>query len=62
MFELTNILIFGAGVAGGAFLGVLLGRRSTTANETVDRIRAEYDRRVSDLQRRVDEYKARDQG
>lgn len=26
----------------GAFLGVLLGRRSKTANAAVDRIRAEY--------------------
>lgn len=40
-------LLFGA--AGGAYLGVLLGRRSATANEYVDRIRAEYEARIARL-------------
>lgn len=30
----------------GAFLGVLLGRRSDTANSVVDRVRAEYDEKL----------------
>lgn len=59
MFELSNILIFAAGVVGGAFLGVLLGRRSTTANAYVDRIRAEYDERVNELKQQVRELQAK---
>lgn len=57
MFEFSNILIFGAGVVGGAFLGVLLGRRSQTANDLTDRIRAEYDKAIANLQREVRELK-----
>jgi LPS O-antigen subunit length determinant protein (WzzB/FepE family) len=37
---ITYALVFTA----GAFLGVLLGRRSKSANATVDRIQAEADR------------------
>lgn len=48
--ELSDIISFCIGVIPGAFLGVIMGRRSTTANETVDRIREEYERKFFSLQ------------
>lgn len=44
-----EILIYIAVFAAGAFLGVLLGRRSMTANKAVDKIRAEYEARIARL-------------
>lgn len=48
---MIEILIYIGIFAAGAFLGVLLGRRSRTANEAVDRIRAEYEERIARLKR-----------
>lgn len=46
---ITSILVVLFFTAAGAYLGVLLGRRSRTANETVDRIRQEYEDRIARL-------------
>ena len=45
------VLLLGAVFVAGAFLGVLLGRRSTTANEAVNRIQAEADRLREELRK-----------
>ena len=55
------ILLVGV-FAGGAFLGVLLGRRSQTANETVDRIREKWDEEVAELRAEIDALKAKSKG
>lgn len=49
MFEFAGIVMFLIGAVCGAFLGVLLGRRSMTANRVVDQIRAEYEARLARL-------------
>lgn len=49
----TYALIFAA----GAFLGVLLGRRSSGANKAVDRIQAEYDELHEAYQRQAEKLK-----
>lgn len=43
----------------GAFLGVLLGRRSKTANAVVDRVRAEYDEKLEAAQDEIDRLRAK---
>lgn len=43
----------------GAFLGVLLGRRSKTANATVDRIQQEYDEKLEAARREIDRLRAK---
>lgn len=56
--DLFTILIYALTFAAGAFLGVLLGRRSKTANAAVDRIqneadewRARYEKALKDIQK-----------
>lgn len=43
----------------GAFLGVLLGRRSKTANAVVDRVRAEYDQKLEAARDEIDRLRAK---
>ena len=42
-FSPQFLLGLGAGLAAGAFVGVGLGRRSSTANRNHDAVRARYD-------------------
>lgn len=57
---LTILILAAVMLAAGAYLGVLLGRRSTTANETVDRIRERYDQQVAELREQVRAQQRRD--
>lgn len=43
----------------GTFLGVLLGRRSKTANATVDRIRQEYDEKLASARVELERLRAK---
>lgn len=61
--NLFNLLvIIGLSVVGGAFLGVLLGRRSSTANRVVDDIRNRYEREAAELRAQVEALRRRAQG
>lgn len=60
IFSATFLTGLVLGVLGGSYLGVLLARRSKTANAAVDRIRDAYERereelrqQVADLQRKL---------
>lgn len=57
--ELTigTLIILALVFAAGAFLGVLLGRRSTTANETVDRIREKWYAETAELRAEIQRMK-----
>lgn len=58
-FNLITILVLAGVFAAGAFLGVLLGRRSDTANATVDRIRAQYEDTLADARAEIDRLRAK---
>jgi gas vesicle protein len=59
IFSAQFLIGLGLGAVGGAYVGVLMGRRSQTANAYVDRIRAEYDERVNQLKQQVRELQAK---
>lgn len=62
--ELTlgTLIILAAVFVGGAFLGVLLGRRSSSANATVDRIRKQWDEETAELRAQIRRMQDKDQG
>lgn len=47
---LTGLVL---GLLGGSYLGVLLARRSKTANAYVDRIRQEYEDKTEELKQQL---------
>ena len=49
--EFSHIVAFALGALAGGFMGVLLARRSMTANKVVDQIKAEYEERMARLRR-----------
>lgn len=53
IFSATFLTGLVLGVLGGSYLGVLLARRSKTANAYVDRIRREYDEREEQLKQQL---------
>jgi gas vesicle protein len=55
IFSAQFLIGLGLGAVAGAFLGVLLGRRSKTANEYVDKIRAKYEEEREQLRHRIRE-------
>ena len=57
--NLISLLINAAILVGGAFLGVLLGRRSSTANKIVDDIRYRYEREAAELRTELARLKAK---
>lgn len=53
---LTAAVVFSVA---GAYVGVLLGRRSQTANAYVDRIRSEYEDRMNKLKQQIRDLQAK---
>lgn len=55
LFELTlgNLILLAIVLVGGAFIGIGLGRRSSTANAYYDRARAEWERRETQMQAEI---------
>ena len=51
--NLYTLIILALVFAGGTFLGVLLGRRSSGANALVDRIRAKYEQETAELRAQI---------
>lgn len=53
IFSATFLTGLVLGVLGGSYLGVLLARRSKTANAYVDRIRQEYEDKTEELKQQL---------
>lgn len=53
IFSMQFLIGLALGAVGGGYMGVLLGRRSKTANEYVDRIRAKWDEEREQLRQRI---------
>lgn len=54
---LTTLIVIGLAFVAGAFLGVLLGRRSSTANSIVDDIQRRYEREAAELREQINRLK-----
>lgn len=57
--NLTTLIALAVTLFAGGFLGVLLGRRSSTANRIVDGIRDRYEREAAELREQVRNLKAK---
>ena len=57
--NLITLVVIAAALFVGGFLGVLLGRRSSTANRVVDGIRDRYEREAAELREQVRRLKAK---
>jgi cell division protein FtsB len=58
-FTLVTILVLAAVAVAFTFLGVLLGRRSATANSIVDRTVAKYEAEREELRQQLRELQAK---
>ena len=60
--NLMTLLVLAFVAVGCTYLGVLLGRRSSSANEAVDRIRRQWNQETAELRAQIRSMQDKDQG